>query len=177
MMSFDDYCTWHVTCDFAHVGGFGGLGHFPLSYLGHYSLHSLLSLADPSDDANCSQKSLKNGKSEIWHWRRCFVSEWNMALARAGTPHASTNQRAASLNLSANQVAGKPVTKMSLFFPTSKVKFTMSNDYYYVPFTFSHKYESFLWTATFTFQTKVKVAILHPIVKWAGKAGPKDWDS
>ena len=102
------------------------------------------------------------------------MSEWNMALARAGTPHASTNQRAASLNLSADQVAGKPVTKMSLFFPTSKVKFTMSNDYYYVPFTFSHKYESFLWTATFTFQTKVKVAILHPIVKWAGKAGPKD---
>ena len=94
-----------MTCDFAHVGGFGGLGHFPLSYLGHYSLHSLLSLADPSDDANCSQKSLKNGKSEIWHWRRCFVSEWNMALARAGTPHASTNERAASLDLSANQVA------------------------------------------------------------------------
>ena len=57
------------------------------------------------------------------------MSEWNMALARAGTPHASTNQRAASLNLSANQVAGKPVTKMSLFFPTSKVKFTMSNDF------------------------------------------------
>ena len=63
------------------------------------------------------------------------MSEWNMALARAGTPHASTNQRAASLNLSANQVAGKPVTKMSLFFPTSKVKYAISNDNNYVPYT------------------------------------------
>ena len=73
------------------------------------------------------------------------MSEWNMALARAGTPHASTNQRAASLNLSANQVAGKPVTKMSLFFPTSKVKYTISNDYNYVPHTFSHKFESLFY--------------------------------